>query len=148
MMEEAKRLGLVMSADAARASEEFNDNLKRLHAVNEGVQRQIGSAFIPILADLTEHLFIAKTETGVFSSELIAISNNRQQVLNYLEDVAKGLGFIAESAVLAKRVISQPFDSLSVVSKDVETWMKSDMLRSMKSMASSNSARSASTSRD
>lgn len=134
MMEEAKRLGLVMSADAARASEEFNDNLKRLHAVNEGVQRQIGSAFIPILADLTEHLFTAKTEAGGFSSELIAISNNRQQVLNYLEDVAKGLGFIAESAVLAKRVISQPFDSLSVVSKDVETWMKSDMLRSMKSM--------------
>jgi hypothetical protein len=84
------------------------------------VQRQIGSAFIPILADLTEHLFIAKTETGGFSSELIAISNNRQQVLNYLEDVAKGLGFIAESAVLAKRVISQPFDSLSVVSKDVD----------------------------
>ncbi len=134
MMEEAKRLGLVMSADAARAAEEFNDNIKRLHAVNEGVQRQIGSALLPILADLTEQMFLAKTEAGGFTSELQAITHNRQQVLTFLEEVATGLGFIAESAVLAKRVISQPFDSLSVVAKDVETWIKTDLLRSMKSM--------------
>ncbi len=134
MMEEAKRLGLVMSADAARAAEEFNDNMKRLHAVNEGVQRQIGSALLPILADLTEQMFLAKTEAGGFTSELQAITHNRQQVLSFLEEVATGLGFIAESAVLAKRVISQPFDSLQVVAKDVETWIKTDMLRSMKSM--------------
>jgi len=134
MMEEAKRLGLVMSADAARAAEEFNDNMKRLHAVNEGVQRQIGSALLPILADLTEQMFLAKTEAGGFTSELQAITHNRQQVLSFLEEVATGLGFIAEPAVLAKRVISQPFDSLQVVAKDVETWIKTDMLRSMKSM--------------
>ena len=134
MMEEAKRLGLVMSADAARAAEEFNDNMKRLHAVNEGVQRQIGSVLLPILADLTEQMFLAKTEAGGFTSELQAITHNRQQVLTFLEEVATGLGFIAESAVLAKRVISQPFDSLSVVAKDVETWIKTDLLRSMKSM--------------
>ena len=134
MMEEAKRLGLVMSADAARAAEEFNDNMKRLHAVNEGVQRQIGSALLPILADLTEQMFLAKTEAGGFTSELQAITHNRQQVLTFLEEVATGLGFIAESAVLATRVISQPFDSLSVVAKDVETWIKTDLLRSMKSM--------------
>lgn len=134
MMEEAKRLGLIMSADAARAAEEFNDNMKRLHAVNEGVQRQIGSALLPILADLTEQMFLAKTEAGGFTSELQAITHNRQQVLTFLEEVATGLGFIAESAVLAKRVISQPFDSLSVVAKDVETWIKTDLLRSMKSM--------------
>jgi len=36
--------------------------------------------------------------------------------------------------VLAKRVIAQPFDSLSVVGKDIETWFKTDLLRSMKSM--------------
>lgn len=32
-MEEARRLGLVLSEDAARASEAFNDNLTRLSAV-------------------------------------------------------------------------------------------------------------------
>lgn len=134
LMEEARRLGLVLSEDAARASEAFNDNLTRLSAVTEGVRRQIGAAVIPILADLTAEMFLAKTATGSLSNELIAISQNRQEVLGFLESVAKGVAFIAESAVLAKRAIAQPFDSLSVVGKDIETWFKSDVLRSMKSM--------------
>ena len=134
MMEEAKRLGLVMSEDAAQASEAFNDNLKRLHAVTEGLQRQIGAAVIPVLADLTERMFLAKTETGSFSNELLAITQNRQQVLEFLEAVASGLAFIAEAAVLTKRVIAQPFDSLQVVGKDLETWFKVDSLGTMKAM--------------
>ena len=134
MMEEAKRLGLVMSEDAAQASEAFNDNLKRLHAVSEGLQRQIGAAVIPVLADLTERMFLAKTETGSFSNELLAITQNRQQVLEFLEAVASGLAFIAEAAVLTKRVITQPFDSLQVVGKDLETWFKVDSLGTMKAM--------------
>jgi len=134
MMEEAKRLGLVMSEDAAQASEAFNDNLKRLHAVTEGLQRQIGAAVIPVLADLTERMFLAKTETGSFSNELLAITQNRQQVLEFLEAVASGLAFIAEAAVLTKRVIAQPFDSLQVVGKDIETWFKVDSLGTLKSM--------------
>lgn len=134
MMEEAKRLGLVMSEDAAQASEAFNDNLKRLHAVTEGLQRQIGAAVIPVLADLTERMFLAKTETGSFSNELLAITQNRQQVLEFMEAVASGLAFIAEAAVLTKRVIAQPFDSLQVVGKDLETWFKVDSLGTMKAM--------------
>ena len=134
LMEEARRLGLVLSEDAARASEAFNDNLTRLNAVSEGVRRQIGAAVIPILADLTEQMFLAKTATGSLSNELIAISQNRQEVLNFLEAIAKGLAFVAESAVLAKRVIAQPFDSLAVVGKDIETWFKTDLLGTMKSM--------------
>lgn len=134
LMEEAQRLGLVMSEDVARASEVFNDNLTRLSAIFEGVQRQIGAAVIPILADFTEQVILAQTETGSFSNELQRITANREATLVFLESVASGLAFIAESAVLLKRVIAQPFDSLSVVGKDIETWFKTDLLRSMKSM--------------
>jgi lambda family phage tail tape measure protein len=134
LMEEAQRLGLVMSEDVARASEVFNDNLTRLSAIFEGVQRQIGAAVIPILADFTEQVILAQTETGSFSNELQRITANREATLVFLESVASGLAFIAESAVLLKRVIAQPFDSLSVVGKDIETWFKADLLRSMKSM--------------
>ena len=134
LMEEAQRLGLVMSEDAARASEVFNDNLTRLSAIFEGVQRQIGAAVIPVLADFTEQVILAQGETGSFSNELQRITANREATLAFLESVASGLAFIAESAVLAKRVIAQPFDSLSVVGKDIETWFKTDLLRSMKSM--------------
>ena len=134
LMEEAQRLGLVMSEDVARASEVFNDNLTRLSAIFEGVQRQIGAAVIPILADFTEQVILAQTETGSFSNELQRITANREATITFLESVASGLAFIAESAVLLKRVIAQPFDSLSVVGKDVETWFKTDMLRSGKAM--------------
>jgi lambda family phage tail tape measure protein len=134
LMEEAQRLGLVMSEDVARASEVFNDNLTRLSAIFEGVQRQIGAAVIPVLADFTEQVILAQGETGSFSNELQRITSNRDATLAFLESVASGLAFIAESAVLAKRVIAQPFDSLSVVGKDIETWFKTDLLRTMKSM--------------
>lgn len=134
LMEEAQRLGLVMSEDVARASEVFNDNLTRLSAIFEGVQRQIGAAVIPVLADFTEQVILAQGETGSFSNELQRITSNREATLGFLESVASGLAFIAESTVLAKRVIAQPFDSLSVVGKDIETWFKTDLLRSMKSM--------------
>jgi hypothetical protein len=134
LMEEAQRLGLVMSEDVARASEVFNDNLTRLSAIFEGVQRQIGAAVIPILADFTEQVILAQGETGSFSNELQRITSNRDATLAFLESVASGLAFIAESAVLAKRVIAQPFDSLSVVGKDIETWFKTDLLRTLKSM--------------
>lgn len=134
LMEEAQRLGLVMSEDVARASEVFNDNLTRLSAIFEGVQRQIGAAVIPVLADFTEQVILAQGETSSFTNELQRITSNREATLTFLESVASGLAFIAESAVLAKRVIAQPFDSLSVVGKDIETWFKTDLLRSMKSM--------------
>jgi lambda family phage tail tape measure protein len=128
LMEEAERLGLVMSEDVARASEVFNDNLTRLSALFEGVQRQIGAAVIPVLADFTEQVILAQTETGSFSNELQRITSNREATLTFLESVASGLAFIAESAVLLKRVIAQPFDSLSVVGKDIETWFKTELL--------------------
>ena len=132
LMEEAQRLGLVMSEDVARASEIFNDNLTRLLAIFEGVQRQIGAAVIPVLADFTEQVILAQGETGSFSNELQRITANREATLAFLESVASGLAFIAESAVLAKRVIAQPFDSLSVVGKDIETWFKTEVLKSAK----------------
>ena len=134
LMEEAQRLGLVMSEDVARASEVFNDNLTRLSAIFEGVQRQIGATVIPILADFTEQVILAQTETGSFSNELQRITANREATITFLESVASGLAFIAESAALLKRVIAQPFDSLSVVGKDIETWFKTDLLRSGKAM--------------
>ena len=79
-------------------------------------------------------MILAQTETGSFSNELQRITANREATLVFLEAVASGLAFIAESAVLLKRVIAQPFDSLSVVGKDIETWFKTDLLNSMKSM--------------
>ena len=134
LMEEAERFGLVINSQTAQAAELLNDNLDRLRGMLEGVQRQIGAAVIPILADFTEQVILAQSETGSFSNELQRITANREATITFLESVASGLAFIAESAVLLKRVIAQPFDSLTVVGKDIETWFKTDLLRSGKSM--------------
>ncbi len=134
LMEEAERFGLVINSQTAQAAELLNDNLDRLRGMLEGVQRQIGAAVIPILADFTEQVILAQSETGSFSNELQRITSNREATLAFLESIASGLAFIAESVVLLKRVIAQPFDSLSVVGKDIETWFKTDLLRSGKAM--------------
>jgi len=128
LMEEAERFGLVINSQTAQAAELLNDNLDRLRGMLEGVQRQIGAAVIPVLADFTEEVILAQTETGSFSNELQRITANREATLAFLESIASGLAFIAESAVLLKRVIAQPFDSLSVVGKDIETWFKTELL--------------------
>ncbi len=128
LMEEAQRFGLVINSQTAQASELLNDNLDRMRSMLEGVQRQIGAAVIPVLADFTEQVILAQTETGSFSNELQRITANREATLAFLESVASGLAFITESAVLLKRVIAQPFDSLSVVGKDIETWFKTELL--------------------
>ncbi|MCF8162345.1 MAG: hypothetical protein K9J78_00730 [Polynucleobacter sp.] len=128
LMEEAERFGLVINSQTAQAAELLNDNLDRMQSMLEGVQRQIGAAVIPVLADFTEQVILAQTETGSFSNELQRITSNREATLAFLESVASGLAFIAESAVLLKRVIAQPFDSLSVVGKDIETWFKTELL--------------------
>lgn len=51
-MEEARRLGLVMSAETAKASEEFNDNLTRLTSAVTGLKLKVGAELIPTISEL------------------------------------------------------------------------------------------------
>lgn len=49
MGEAAERTGLVISGDAAKASDEFNDRLAELTASTKGISIAIGTVFLPIL---------------------------------------------------------------------------------------------------
>lgn len=61
MGDEAERLGLVMSTELARKSEEFNDNLARLGTLSEAAGISLAKALIPALnALLTEYLDAGK----------------------------------------------------------------------------------------
>lgn len=63
--EEAKRLGLVVSTETARAAEEFNDNLTRLKANLEGLGTTIASKVVGPLRDLTDRLVAAREAGGL-----------------------------------------------------------------------------------
>ena len=54
MAAEARRLGLVMDEQTARRGEEFMDTLKRLQSALVGIKREIGAAFLPVLAKLAK----------------------------------------------------------------------------------------------
>lgn len=60
MHEEAVRLGIVMSGDAARAADQFNDNLKKLKANMSGLAISITSELLPALNQLFD--MFSKTE--------------------------------------------------------------------------------------
>ena len=47
-MEEARRLGLVLTEEDALAAEKFNDSLKKLHLQSEGIIRTFFSGMIPV----------------------------------------------------------------------------------------------------
>ena len=52
LTEEAKRLGIVMSKDAAEAADDFKDNLGKLEAQSSALKQTIGNALIPELNNL------------------------------------------------------------------------------------------------
>lgn len=54
--DEAERLGLVMSAEQAKAAADFNDNLDRMAASSASVGKSIGNVLIPVLNDFLEKL--------------------------------------------------------------------------------------------
>ena len=55
-MEEAKKLGVVVSGETARAAETFNDRLTTLHSRLEGISLQFASGMLPGLLRMTDTL--------------------------------------------------------------------------------------------
>jgi len=69
MGDEAQSLGLVMSAELAKKSEEFNDNLERMQKLSSAAGIQIANALIPPLnALITEYLDARKANLSFIDS--------------------------------------------------------------------------------
>jgi hypothetical protein len=56
MASEAKSLGVVISQDAAKAAERFNDNMTRLQSALDGLMNETIAPLIPQLADFAEKI--------------------------------------------------------------------------------------------
>jgi len=53
---ELQHFGGVVTPEAARQAEQFNDNLTRMNAAWQGLVQQIGMEVLPVMAELTEYL--------------------------------------------------------------------------------------------
>lgn len=81
LSKEARELGVVFSADLARQSEEFNDNLTRIGAAAEGAKIAILNGLLPTL-NATLEAFVKNTRAaGLFKGALLTIGQGLSQRL-------------------------------------------------------------------
>lgn len=99
-MQEAKALGIVWSTDAAKAAEEFNDNLTRLGKAFDGMKLAIGQALIPILNDLAERL-VTLAKSKEFREWVESLAAGLSQLAKALMDELPGALKIAFVALRA-----------------------------------------------
>lgn len=71
--DEARRFGLVISAETARAAEQFNDDLTRLQATASGLGIAIANSILPSLTRLTQQLLEGQRIFGSFGQALLSI---------------------------------------------------------------------------
>lgn len=85
MFEEAKRLGIVMSTEDARAADAAGDAMDTFKMAIEGVRRTIASGIIPTLTGYVK----AATEWVAVNREAIAVN-----VKEWLDRIGAGLNFL------------------------------------------------------
>ena len=103
---EAARLGIVFSDKAARAADEFNDNINRLKSSLSGLVKSIGNSVIPILNDLMEYMAGGENRTKLLSryTELDTEIKSMESVRAWFK--AHGLGFLVaeDNKILDARI--------------------------------------------
>jgi len=72
--DEARRFGLVVSNDTARAAETFNDNLTRLGASLSGVGTTLANVVLPSFVEMSEAMAKASRDGGVLFGVLKGIA--------------------------------------------------------------------------
>ncbi|MDD5353030.1 MAG: phage tail tape measure protein [Candidatus Omnitrophica bacterium] len=95
MTEQAKRLGLVMGTEDAKAGDELNDSLNSLTGSIEGLKRAISLGIIPVLTDYVK----AATEWVVQNREMI-----RTKVSEWLTTIGNALKWLWDKRDTIKTV--------------------------------------------
>lgn len=98
MGDEAQSLGLVMSGELAKKSEEFNDNLSRLTKLSSAAGIEIANALIPSLnALITEYLDARKAGLSFMDSLLgIGLSNPLKTAKEQIADLGNEIKRLKE----------------------------------------------------
>lgn len=71
--DEARRFGLIVSSDSARAAEQFNDNLTRMTSSAQALGVQLANVLLPSLTRFTDELLEGQRIFGSFGSAFMNI---------------------------------------------------------------------------
>lgn len=80
MRQEARDLGLVLSNEAARDAEQFNDDLTRLKAVLAGVRNEIGVELMPLM-----NLYLVQGKEWLLQNKQLIAQKLRQWIDKFVE---------------------------------------------------------------
>lgn len=94
MSEEASRLGLIVSADTAKASEQFNDNLDKMQQSLRGLGLRIAEEALPALNDFTQTINSSETQQGLadIAVAIIKIGEAAVKTISQIAGFAKFIG--------------------------------------------------------
>lgn len=107
--EEAARFGLIVSEDAAKAAEQFNDNLTRMKAAGEGLTNQVAQAMLPAMVDVTNAM-VRFAEKGVIAEQVAnALSYIMQEVARFVVEASAAF----EEITLWVNAAGESFDALT-----------------------------------
>lgn len=129
LTEEARRLGVVIGTDTAKASEQFNDNLTRMKKAVDGIVIAIVSDMLPAMNSMLEKMLeVVKLsresnisaflpESSVFSASEIAEANKnvnqlRQTVANLQQQVDAGGGLFVQNSLQANIILLERAEKL------------------------------------
>lgn len=88
LSDESDRLGITMSAGAAKAAEEFNDNLTRLTKVQQGFSNNLAQALLPALEFVSKEIAAAALNTNGFRDSTVTLVQWLSKLLVPLEAIA------------------------------------------------------------
>lgn len=129
LREEAHKLGLVMSDEDVKASEELNDNLQRLRAVGQGLWRQAIAPLIPALNTLVKRFLewrkanaaIMAQKIREWTGYLIKAINGLADVFSFLVRNGEAVKLVLEALVVTFGLIE--ISAVAAATKTAIAWI-------------------------
>lgn len=115
VLEEAKKLGVVMSRDMAKASEDFNDNLTRLSAQNKGLVISLTGSLLPVLIDVQKEMMESAFSSESFKTKLGDLVGQRSVVEGWAKGTSEIFAFVGDAIAGSFDVIATAVESVGVV---------------------------------
>lgn len=94
LMEEAKRLGVVLSTEDAQAANAFNDEIKRLESAMRGLTLQVGQGLLPTMTGGLELFSKLITKVRELGSETGTVGQNLKNMSDAFGQTGIGQGLM------------------------------------------------------
>lgn len=126
LMEQAQRLGLVMSQESADAADAFNDQLAVLQGVSRGAANQIAAELLPTLNDMAGLLIEISEDSGAASIAADVLGNGLKLLATValiastqMANLGRAIGAAAAAAAAAASgEFAQAFEIIKAVAND------------------------------